>query len=75
MDLIGLYTLKGKDATEIDFMCLAMIEPASSWFEIFELIVTTDVVIPMDTKGQKGGKRVPRHIITLSYLTLTNHLQ
>ena len=54
MDLIGPYTLKGKDGTEIDFMCLTMIDPASSWFEIVELPVTTDAVIPMDTKGQQG---------------------
>ena len=69
--LIGPYTLKGKDGTEIDCMCLTMIDPTSSWFEIAELLVTTDAVIPMDT----WGKRVPRHIITLSYLTLTNHLR
>ncbi len=56
MDLIGLYTLKGKDGTEIDFMCLTMIDPASSWFEIVELPVTTEVVIPMDTKGHKRTK-------------------
>ena len=56
MDLIGPYTLKGNDGTEIDFMCLTMIDPASSWFEIVELPVTTDAVIPMDTKGQKGSK-------------------
>jgi len=31
-----------------------MIDPASSWFEIFELPVTTDMVIPIDTKGQQG---------------------
>ena len=60
MDLIGPYTLKGKDGTEIDFMCLTMIDPASSWFEIVELLVTTDAVIPLDTKGQ----RVLRHILT-----------
>ncbi len=56
VDLIGPYTLKGKDETEIDFMCLTMIDPASSWFEIVELPVTTDAIIPMDTKGQKGTK-------------------
>jgi hypothetical protein len=56
VDLIGPYTLKGKDGTEIDFMCLTMIDPASSWFEIVELPVTADAVIPMDTKGQKGTK-------------------
>ncbi len=51
MDLIGLYTLKGKDGTEIDFMCLNKIDPASSWFEIVELLVNTEEVIPMDTDG------------------------
>ena len=56
MDLIGPYTLKGKDGTEIDFMCLTMIDPASNWFEIVELPVTTEAVIPMDTKGLKGTK-------------------
>ena len=34
VDLIGPYTLKGKDGTVIDFMCLTMIDPATSWFEI-----------------------------------------
>ena len=71
MDLVGPYTFKGKDGTEIDFMCLAMIDPASSWFEIVELLVTTEAVIPMDTKGQKG---TIRHIkIKLSYFA--KHLQ
>ena len=71
VDLIGLYTLKGKDGTEIDLMCLTMIDPASSWFEKVKLLVTTEAVIPMDTEGQKGT----RHIKTLNYLTLTNHQQ
>ncbi len=39
VDLIGQYMLRGKDGTEIDFMCLTMIDPASSWFEIVELLV------------------------------------
>jgi hypothetical protein len=39
VDLVGPYTLKGKDGTQIDFMCLTMIDPASSWFEIVELPV------------------------------------
>jgi hypothetical protein len=54
VDLIGRYTLKGKDGTEIDFMCMTMIDLASSWFEIVELLVTTDAVIPLDKKGRKG---------------------
>jgi hypothetical protein len=35
--LIGPYTLKSKDTSQIDFMALTMIDPASSWFEIAEL--------------------------------------
>jgi hypothetical protein len=37
VDFIGPYTIKGKDGTSIDFMCLTMIDPATSWFEIVEL--------------------------------------
>ena len=39
VDLIGSYMLHGKDGTEIDFMCLTMIDPASSWFKIVVLPV------------------------------------
>jgi hypothetical protein len=39
VDLIGPYTLKGKDNLQIDIMALTMINPASSWFEIAELPV------------------------------------
>eukprot|EP00804_Cyclotella_cryptica_P012131 CCRYP_009831-RA/>CCRYP_009831-RA protein AED:0.17 eAED:0.19 QI:0/0/0/1/0/0/2/0/493 len=51
VELIGPYTIKGKDGTVIDFMCLTMIDPASSWFEILELPVITEANIPLDTKG------------------------
>ena len=55
MDLIGLYTLKGKDKTQIDFMCITMIDPATSWFEIVELPISQQGLdIPKGTKGQKG---------------------
>jgi hypothetical protein len=37
VDLIGPYTLKGKDGSVIDFMALRMIDPATSWFEVVEL--------------------------------------
>eukprot|EP00804_Cyclotella_cryptica_P018324 CCRYP_017983-RA/>CCRYP_017983-RA protein AED:0.41 eAED:0.41 QI:0/0/0/1/1/1/2/0/348 len=40
VDLIGPFTLKGKDKTQIDFMCITMIDPATSWFEIVELPVS-----------------------------------
>ncbi len=42
VDLIGLYTIKGKDGLQIDFMALTMIDPASSWFKIVELQETMD---------------------------------
>ena len=42
MDLIGPYTIKAKDNTILDFMCLTMIDPATGWFEIVEL-PNTDV--------------------------------
>jgi hypothetical protein len=39
VDLIGPYTLKGKDGTIIDFTALTMIDPATSWFEVVELLL------------------------------------
>ena len=56
VDLIGPYTIKGTDGTVIDFMCLTMIDPASSWFETVELPVITEVIILIGTKGHKGKK-------------------
>jgi hypothetical protein len=38
VDLIGLYTLKGKDNLQIDFMALTMIDPASSWIKIADCL-------------------------------------
>ena len=32
------------------------VDPASSWFEIVELPVITEAIIPLDTKGRKGKK-------------------
>jgi hypothetical protein len=55
VDLIGPYTLKGKDGSEIDFMCLTLIDPASSWFEIVELPVA-QTTTPTDFKGNKGTR-------------------
>jgi hypothetical protein len=31
-----------------------MIDPASSWFEVVEMLVTTDAVVIMDTNGHTG---------------------
>ena len=49
VDLIGPYTIKAKDKTALDFMCLTMIDPATSWFEIVEL-PTTEVQVVRDGK-------------------------
>jgi hypothetical protein len=55
VDLIEPYTLKGKDKAQIDFMCVTMIDPATSWFDIVELPISQqELDIPMGTKGQKG---------------------
>jgi hypothetical protein len=60
VNLIGPYTLKGKDGTVIDFMCVTMIDPATSWFKIVELPVSQLVQLDapsVDHKGKKKGKR------------------
>ena len=41
VDLIGPYTIKGKDGTVLDFMCLTMIDPETAWFEIVELPIAS----------------------------------
>jgi hypothetical protein len=55
VDLIGPYTLKGKDGSSIDFMCLTMINPTTSWFKIVEL-PTVDLVTTVPSVGK--GKKV-----------------
>jgi hypothetical protein len=54
VDLIGPYTLKGKDGTVIDFMCDTMINPATSWFEIVELPVSQLVQLDAPSVDCKG---------------------
>ncbi len=54
VDLIGPYTLKGKDGLSIDFMCLTMINPTTSWFEIVDLPTATQkTTVPPAGKGKK----------------------
>ena len=54
VDLIGPYTIKGKDGSAIDFMCLTMIDPATNWFEIAELPV---VEISPDGSSHKTQRK------------------
>jgi hypothetical protein len=53
VDLIEPYTLNGKGSTSIDFMCLTMIDPATSWFKIVELPSVTKLNVPTTGKGKK----------------------
>ena len=61
MDLIGPYTLKRKDKTEIDFICITMIDPAASWFKIAELPISEPSELDIPT-GIKGHKRKDKQI-------------
>ena len=59
VDLIGPFTLKGKDGSAIDFMALTMIDPASSWFEIVELPLVTRLT----TMTVNGKEKVSKELI------------
>ncbi len=39
VDLIGQYVLKGKDGSEVNFMCLTMMDTVTNWLELVELPV------------------------------------
>jgi hypothetical protein len=54
VDLIGPYTRKDKDGSSIHFMCLTMIDPATSWFKIAELpTVAQEMNVPPGGKSKK----------------------
>ena len=53
VNLVGQYTLKGKDGSSIDFMALTMINPASSWFEVVKL----PTIMRLMTKKVNGKER------------------
>ncbi len=54
VDLISPYTLQDKDGSSIDFMCLTMINPTKSWFEIVEpSTVAQETTVPPSGKGKK----------------------
>jgi hypothetical protein len=54
VDLVGPYTLKDKNGSSIDFMCLTMIDPTTSWFKKVELPTTTKLTVPNTGKGKKA---------------------
>jgi hypothetical protein len=59
VNLVGPYTLKGKDSSSIDFMALTMINPTSSWFQVVEL----PLIIQLMTKKVNGKERITKEEI------------
>jgi hypothetical protein len=59
VNLVGPYTLKGKDGSSIDFMALTMINPTSSWFQVVEL----PLIIQLMTKKVNGKERITKEEI------------
>ncbi len=54
VELIGPYTLKGKDSSSTDFIRLTMVNPTTSSFEIVELpTVTKLMTVPTTGKVKK----------------------
>jgi hypothetical protein len=53
VNLVGPYTLKGKDRSSIDFVALTMINPASSWFKVLEL----PTIMRLMTRKVNGKER------------------
>ena len=51
VDLMGQYTLKGKDNTSINFISLTMIDLPTSWFEIKTL--PTKFTVPNRGEGEE----------------------
>jgi hypothetical protein len=64
VDLVGPYTLKGKDGLSIDFMALTMIDPASSWFKIVEL----PTIYRLITKKKKVKREQSKKKSSISHL-------
>ncbi len=53
VDIIGPCTLTGKDRSSIDFMCLTMINPPTSWLKIVEQTSVDKGTFPTMDKGKK----------------------
>jgi hypothetical protein len=54
VDLIGPYTLKGKDGSSINFSCITRIDPVTIWFKIVEVPTVTKLTVPSTGKGKKA---------------------
>jgi hypothetical protein len=65
VDLIGQYALKDNINPSSNFMCLIMIDPTTSRFEIAELPTVTKLAVPNTGKGKKGKTYSPERIFFL----------
>jgi hypothetical protein len=57
VDLISQYTLKGKDGKDnisINFMCLTIVDPTTTWFKIIQLPTVTKLTVPNMDNGRKA---------------------
>ncbi len=72
VNLIGPYTLIGKDRSSIDFMCLTMINPESSWFKIVELPSVDKATFLTMSKGKKVT--CDNNTLRMQLRPLTSHL-
>ena len=60
-DCIGPYTVKDKNKKEYQFMCVTMIDPATSWFEIKEIPVIK-IIDPKSKKEKEVFKKTSARI-------------
>ncbi len=72
IDLIGPYTLKGKGGSSIDFMCLIMINPVTSWLPT----VAQKTTVPPTSKCKKvtlaKNTKVAEPYFDKSYAQISN---
>jgi hypothetical protein len=52
--MVHVYAAYINKGASIDFMCLAMFDPATSWFKIVELPTITKLTVPNMGKGKKA---------------------
>jgi hypothetical protein len=52
VDLISQYILKGKDNISIKFMCLAIVDPTTTWINMMQLPM--ELTVPNMDNGRKA---------------------
>ncbi len=74
VNLFGPYVLKGKDGSEVDFVCLTMMDPVTNWFKIVELSVvdkpgskTSDLNVSTEY-FEKTSRKIVRLVNKLCFL-------